>query len=163
MQHQAALARLSDCLVRQIEAGRILAERLGLEAAALAAGDALAVEQALAPKLAALQTFDTLDRERERLLAEAGCDDLAQTGQWLAAADPRQSSGALAHWQQLLDLAAECSRQNQVNGQIIQAGLRHTRQVLELLSGRPPEETAPYGPPQARPSAASPGHSLGKA
>lgn len=163
MQNEAAFARIDDCLRRQIEAARRLIEQLRLEAAALSAGDAAGVEAVLAPKQAALQVFEALDRERECLLYEAGCGDTSKTEDWLAAANPRQTGGALTHWRQLLELAGECGRQNQINGQLIQGGLRHTRQVLELLSGRPPEEAAPYGPPQTRSGAASPGHSLGKA
>ncbi|MDR2877130.1 MAG: flagellar protein FlgN [Chromatiales bacterium] len=167
MQREALFTRIDDCLRRQIDAGQQLSKQLQLEALALDARDAVSIEAVLAPKQNALQAFGALDQERERLLSEAGCTDLAHAEPWLASADTPQTSATLAHWRQLIALAAECSRQNQINGQLIQASLRHTRQVIELLSGRPPEETAPYGPTQPRQNAASsshsPGHSLGKA
>lgn len=163
-QAQIALGRLDDCLVRQIEAGRRLLEQLHLETAALQAGDAARVEQVLAPKQAALEDFAALDGERERLLREAGCGkDPEEVEGWIARGDPQRRPSMTSNWRRLLALAAECRQQNQVNGALIQAGLRHLRQVMDLLSGRPPGETAPYAPPQARRPEAAAGHSLGKA
>jgi flagellar biosynthesis/type III secretory pathway chaperone len=40
---------------------------------------------------------------------------------------------------QLRTLAAECARQNEVNGGMVEAGLRHTQHVLAILHGQSPE------------------------
>jgi len=157
------IGRFEDCVARQIEAGMQLLGELRLEAAALQSGGATELEQRLGPKHAALAAFAALDREREELMQAAGCGrDPDAIESWLATgAGPR--AAVLSGWRRLLGLAAECRHQNQVNGALIQAGLRQSRQVLTLLSGRTPEEVLPYGPPQARRPEPAAGHSLGKA
>lgn len=157
------LTPLNECLASQIEAaGRLLAS-LREEYAALGTNDAEALERALAPKQAALADLAELDRERERLARAAGIPDSGPGP--FAEPTPLQVE-VQAGWRRLLELAAECRRQNQANGALIQAGLRHTRQIVALLGGRSPEETVaqPYGPGgEISGSRAGAGHSLGKA
>ena len=155
------LVALDDCLRRQILAGERLVDALRAETDVLRAGTAADIEAALLPNQAALDVFTGLDAEREQLLAAGGWNAAQETpAEWIARQDHPARDTALAAWQRLLTLAAECGRHNLINGALIQAGLRHSRQVLELLSGRPPEDTPAYGPPTPR---TTPGHSLGKA
>ncbi len=153
-------AQFEDYLPRHIAKARELHEHLQAETAILRAGDAAGVEQLLPAKQAALLRFDELDREREQILQQAGCGKRPDAiRDWVAGS----GEPTAARWRELLALAMECRQQNQLNGALIQAGLRHSRQVLNLLSGRPVEENASYAPGQARNSAATPGYSLGKA
>lgn len=157
----ARFSALDDCLRRQILAGERLLETLRTETEALRKGAAADVEAVLPPKQAALDAFQALDTEREHLLKESGWTaDQGTPAEWLSRQDHPARDAALASWRRLLELAAECGRQNLVNGALIQAGLRHSRQLIELLSGRLPEESPAYGPAGAR---ATSGHSLGKA
>lgn len=161
---QTPFTCLDDCMARQLEAGGHLLEQLRQETAALQSGDPGRVELTQGPKQSALAAFAALDSERERLLREAGVGDTsADIEAWLSQADPRRDGSALARWRRLLALARECRQQNQVNGALIQAGLRHARQVFALLGGQAPDEIAPYAPPQGRKPEAPGGHSLGKA
>lgn len=83
------------------------------EHAALLAGDLEALDQVVRAKRAAAAHFEQLVR------ALAG-------GGTVAAAGP----GA-----RLAELAAECRRQNEINGGIVESGLRHVRSVIGLLRG----------------------------
>jgi flagella synthesis protein FlgN len=152
--------RFTDYLDRHLANARELREHLQAETTVLRAGNAGGVEQLLAAKQAALLRFETLDREREQILAQAGCGTRPEAiRDWVMDC----GEAVAVRWRGLLALAMECRQQNQLNGALIQAGLRHTRQVLNLLSGRPPEENASYAPAPAVKSAAAPGCSLGKA
>lgn len=156
-----AQAHFNDYLERHLANARELREHLQAETAVLRAGDATGVEQLLAAKQAALLRFDALDREREQLLSQAGCGTRPEAiRDWVMGC----GEATALRWRGLLALAMECRQQNQLNGALIQAGLRHTRQVLNLLSGRPPEDSAAYAPAAAiKTSTATPGYSLGKA
>jgi flagellar biosynthesis/type III secretory pathway chaperone len=156
------LGALDDCLQRQIVAGERLIETLRAETEALRSGAAADIEAALAPKQDALGAFTALDTEREQVLAASGWSAERETpAEWIERQDHPDRDTVLARWQRLLAIAEDCGRRNLINGALIQAGLRHSRQLLDLLSGRPPEETtSSYGP---APTRAAAGHSLGKA
>jgi flagellar biosynthesis/type III secretory pathway chaperone len=157
----SGLSALDDCLQRQILAGERLIEAMRAETEALRTGSAADIEAALGPKQDALEAFRSLDTEREQLLASGGWKADRETPEdWISSQDHPIRDAALARWRRLLEIAGECGRQNLINGALIQAGLRHSRQLLDLLSGRPPEESAAYGP---APKRAASGHSLGKA
>ncbi len=154
--------RLDDCVAREIDASQRLLETLREENAALSTRDAARIERAVDAKRDALAALETLDREREGLIRASGqaADPLAVDG--AAPADPRRRSRLVDNWMRLLELAGECQRQNNINGALIQSGLRHTRQVLSLLKG----QTQGESPQQYGPRGTSPvswdRHSLGK-
>lgn len=157
----ARFSALDDCLRRQVLAGERLIEAMRAETDALRKGAAADIEAALVPKQAALDEFQALDVEREQLLADSGWTaEHGSPAEWMSGLEHPARDAALASWRRLLEIAAECGRYNLINGALIQAGLRHSRQLLELLSGRQPEETPAYGPASAR---AASSYSLGKA
>jgi flagellar biosynthesis/type III secretory pathway chaperone len=133
--------RLDDCVARELDASQRLLDTLREENAALATCDAGRIEQAADAKRCALCELEALDREREQLMRES--DQIADP---IMNADPRRHSRLLDNWMRLLELAGECQRQNNINGALIQSGLRHTRQVLSLLKGQPAADASQYGP-----------------
>lgn len=49
-------------------------------------------------------------------------------------------TGSPERARRLAELAVACRRQNEINGAMVAAGLRHTQQVLSLLKGQTPGE-----------------------
>lgn len=155
--------QLDDCVARELDASQRLLDTLREESEALTTRDAARIERAVDAKREALASLETLDRERERLIRESGmaADPLAIDAE--AAATGTRGHGRLVdNWMRLLELAGECQRQNNINGALIQSGLRHTRQVLSLLKGQTQAESPQqYGPRGTAPVAWD-RHSLGK-
>lgn len=83
------------------------------EHAALLGGDLEALDQAVREKRAAAGHFEQLART-------------------LAAGHAAPDGGPRTR---LAELAAECRRQNEINGGIVESGLRHVRAVAGLLRG----------------------------
>ena len=100
---------------QDIARARELLAILQREHTALLGGDLEALDQAVRAKRAAAGHFEQLVRA-----AAAGGPGHDRTY------DAR-----------LADLATECRRQNEINGGIVESGLRHVRSVIGLLRGRP--------------------------
>jgi flagellar biosynthesis/type III secretory pathway chaperone len=87
------------------------------EHAALLAGEAEAIEQIAAEKHRAVATIESLSREFA-----------LETDALPAAARER-----------FLTLTAECRRQNDINGSMVAASLRHLQQFIALVHGHNPQ------------------------
>lgn len=158
----ALLARLDDCLAREIVISGRLLENLRDENAALSGNDPERIGQVAGNKQQTLAELEALDREREDLLHAAGFRNGRETPEdYITRCDPQQQTTILRNWRRLIELAEACQRQNTINGALIQSGLRHTRHALSLLQGQPATETTAYGP-RGQLSAGFSGHSLGK-
>jgi flagella synthesis protein FlgN len=157
------LHQLDTSLQREIQAGEQLLESLRREHQALVANDPNRLNEAVAHKDGLVAAMEACGRERTTLLREAGYDaDRAAMGKLLDRHDPQRRSGVQRAWTRLLELGAECQRQNLINGIIIQAGQLHTQQALAILRGQPAEIGGEYGPEGQRRSAPS-SHPLAKA
>jgi flagellar biosynthesis/type III secretory pathway chaperone len=86
------------------------------EHAALVDGDLPAIERLAREKQDAVREMDAVARGLQQLAA---------------AADPERT-------QQFTTLASECRRQNEINGGMVAASLRHVQQLLAVLQGRTP-------------------------
>jgi flagellar biosynthesis/type III secretory pathway chaperone len=69
---------------------------------------------------------------QEKRMAVAELESLSQT-------QPHASHVVPATNPRLKAVAAECVRQNEINGGMVEASLRHTQHVLAILHGQPPE------------------------
>lgn len=154
---------LEACLEREIQAGVQLLEALQREHRALAARDLAGLDAAVAQKAELVAVMEDCGRERAELLRAAGFTaDRAAIDALLDRHDPQRRSPVQRDWNRLLEIGAECQRQNLINGIIIQAGEQQTRQALAILRGQSPLEGGEYGPEGTRQSAPS-AHTLAKA
>jgi flagellar biosynthesis/type III secretory pathway chaperone len=157
------LASLRICLQREIQAGGQLLEILRREHQALTGNDPAFLNQVVAQKGELVAVMEACGRERNGLLRGAGFGiDRAAIEQLLNRDDPQRQNGIQRDWARLLEIGAECQRQNLVNGIIIQAGQQQTRQALAILRGQPAAAAVEYGPERGRHSTAS-SHPIAKA
>lgn len=101
---------------RQFASAQALLAVLQREYSALLAGDFAIIEQIV----------------QEKRLAIAELEAIGQLQATEVQAKPHMISGLQA-------LAAECARQNDINGGIVEASLRHTQHVLTILHGQSPD------------------------
>lgn len=157
------LDRLDACLQSEIQAGGQLLETLRREHKALAADDPALLNETVAQKAGLVATMESCGGERRALLRAAGLGaDRAAMDTLLERHDPQRRSDIRRNWTRLLELGAECQRQNLINGIIIQAGQQHARQALAILRGQPAGAGGEYGPEGTRHSAPS-SHPLARA
>jgi flagellar biosynthesis/type III secretory pathway chaperone len=157
------LHRLDACLQREIQAGGRLLEILRREHQALTANDLARLDEAVAEKAGLVAAMEACGSERNALLRDAGFDaDRTAMDRLLDQHDSQRRSGVQRAWTRLLEIGAECQRQNLINGIIIQAGQQHARQALAILRGQPAVTGGEYGPEGQRHSVPS-SHPLAKA
>jgi flagellar biosynthesis/type III secretory pathway chaperone len=157
------MASLRACLQREIQASGQLLDALRREHHALTGNDHALLNQAVAQKSELVTVMEACGRERNGLLRGAGCGiDRAAVEQLLNRDDPQRQAGIQRDWARLLELGAQCQRQNMINGIIIQAGQQQTRQALAILRGQPAAAAVEYGPERSRHPAAS-AHPIAKA
>lgn len=95
-------------------------------------------------KTALIEMLNTADRERQTLLAKAGFpDEKNGITDWLERQG--RNTAPLGLWNEILELAREAKRLNQLNGQVIAVRLQATEQALSALNVRA-KETSLYGP-----------------
>jgi flagellar biosynthesis/type III secretory pathway chaperone len=152
-------------LEREIETIRRLLEHLRAEHAALNGNDPDRITEILQGKGRILAELDAIDKERDRLMREAGFDPRdGEDSAALTGIGPVHRREIMRSWRRLLELGEQCLQQNTINGALIQSGLRQAQQILAVLRGRQPDEHPSYGPgpkPGAGEAAAS--RALGKA
>ena len=100
----------------QLACTQALLAILQREHTALLSGDLEQIEQIVQEKRMAVAELESLGRAQER------------GRNTMPVSNP-----------QLQSLAAECVRQNEINGGMVEAGLRHTQHVLAILHGQSPE------------------------
>jgi flagellar biosynthesis/type III secretory pathway chaperone len=103
-------------LDKQISCTQALLTSLQREHAALLSGDLEQIEQIVQEKRIAIAEIESFSRTL-RLDSHA-----------VHAKNPH-----------LQAIAAECARQNEINGGMVEASLRHTQHVLAILHGQSPE------------------------
>lgn len=163
MMQNKLLHGLSTCLQREIQMSVQLLETLRREHKALTTNNLVLLNETVAQKGEQIAAMDDCSRERNALLHEAGFGtDRTALEKLLDLYDPQRRTPVQREWTRLLEIGAECQRQNLVNGIIIQAGQQHTRQALAILRGQPAVTTGEYGPEGGRHSTAS-SHPLAKA
>ena len=101
---------------KQLACTQALLAILQREHAALLSGDLELIEQIVQEKRAAVSELESLGRTEHH------------SGNAVHATNPR-----------LQAIAIECVRQNDINGGMVEAGLRHTQHVLAILQGQSPE------------------------
>ncbi len=159
----ALLQNLATCLEREIQLGGRLLEALRGEHKALTANDLALLNEAVELKNGLIAAMQACGGERNVLLREGGFgSDRESMDRLLDAHDPQRRTGIQRDWIRLLEVGAECQRQNLINGIIIQAGQQHTRQALAILRGQPVVAGGEYGPEGTRHSAPS-SHPLARA
>jgi flagellar biosynthesis/type III secretory pathway chaperone len=99
---------------KQLTCTRALLAILQREHAALMSGDLEQIEQIVQEKRLAIAELESLGQGRGR-------------------------NAVLATSPQLQTIATECARQNEINGGMVEASLRHTQHVLAILQGQSPE------------------------
>lgn len=162
MSGNGLLHDLAACIQREIALSEQLIEALRHEHQALTVRDTGALNEAVARKSELIGAMQACGGERNNLLREGGMGtDRAGMDRLLARHDT-QRRGIQRDWARLLELGAECQRQNLINGIIIQAGQQQTRQALAILRGQPVVAGGEYGPEGMRPSAPS-SHPLARA
>lgn len=163
MSGNGLLHDLAACIQREIALSEQLIEALRREHQALIIRDTDALNEAVVRKSELIGAMQTCGGERNNLLREGGMGtDRAAMDRLLARHDTQRRSGIPRDWARLLELGAECQRQNLINGIIIQAGQQQTRQALAILRGQPVVAGGEYGPEGMRPSAPS-SHPLARA
>ena len=123
--------RIVAILDNSIEEARGLRDTLAAERTALEERDPDALERILGAKTAHVESLAALDRERQQLFAAAGI------GTRNAEATATQQAGIDRRWQQLIDLADECSQMNQANGFVIRARQSRVDARLKIIRGEP--------------------------
>lgn len=152
--------RLLDLLNREIAQASALLDALHDENDALQQRSAAAIESALERKTQRLSAFEKTEDERRRLLQTLDIgDDNDAVGKFLSSqAGP--GVPLARRWTELLGIADECRRQNQVNGALVETQRRHVQRALDILRGAP--DSATYGPTGAADRSGG-SHTLAKA
>jgi flagella synthesis protein FlgN len=142
LQEQAALDRFIDLLQQ--------------EQAALVKGDVDALISISERKIKQAEQLNTMERERSRLLEDAGFG--SNVAGWLT----QQSAPTILAWERLMESARTARHLNQTNGKLIQTHLQHNKQALRALMNASNMAGA-YGPDgQLRSGASSTQRSIGK-
>lgn len=163
MNGNGLLHELAACLQREIRLGEQLLEAMRCEHKALTARDTALLNEAVARKSELIAAMQACGGERNSLLREGGLGtDRMGMDRLLGRHDMQYRGGLQRDWARLLEIGAECQRQNLVNGVIIQAGQQQTRQALAILRGQPVVAGGEYGPEGMRPSSPS-SHPLARA
>ncbi|MEW6353180.1 MAG: flagellar protein FlgN [Pseudomonadota bacterium] len=132
---------MADLLRREIQYVTRLADVLQREYQALQGRDAAQVEHCTAEKQNLCAHIEELGQQRTTLLSGMGyASSAAGVGAYL-----RTHAEENRLWQELLHLTAQCRRQNQINGSLVNAGRSHTRRILSILRGQPSDGEL-YGP-----------------
>lgn len=163
MNGNGLLHDLAACLQREIRLGEQLLEAMRREHKALTTRDTALLNEAVAHKSELITAMQVCGGERNSLLhAEGMGTDRTAMDRLLDRHDAQRHSGLRRDWARLLEIGAECQRQNLINGVIIQAGQQQIRQALAILRGQPVVAGGEYGPEGMRPSSPS-SHPLARA
>lgn len=74
---------------------------------------------------------------------------------------PKHAPASVPHWQNIRQLAAKAQQINNINGELIQSGLRRNQQALTALQGASQHAAGLYGP-DGQPNLGGSGRTLGK-
>jgi flagellar biosynthesis/type III secretory pathway chaperone len=125
--NQDAQLRLEDLLGREIEIAHSLAATLDAEKSALTGESAAAVEQTASEKISLFDAMEKLEQERRSLCENPGAPGIAGT--------------VAVRWHSLIALMAGCRAANEINGHIIRVRQHQTRQLIDIVRGKPAATT----------------------
>jgi len=133
--------QIRELLQQEINLSTQLLENLQLENQALGNNDLESVEEIASVKQQAIATLELLGRQRESLLKNAGfSNDKIGMETFI-----KQYLDLDHDWQQLMSTVSKCRRQNEINGIIINAASRNTRDALSILKGQQSNDKVRYG------------------
>lgn len=138
--------RRLDALIGQSVAGiHELGALLDRETEALERQDAPGLEAVAADKAACVRGLDALEIERRKLASSTGFgidgDGMQALLDWCGGAGE-----TLDRWQELLEVAARCERQNRKNGAISHIRQEQIRAAIAVLSGNLDDSQQVYDP-----------------
>lgn len=127
---------LEAVLNQELECTESLLASLETERAALAGRDANALARSTEAKLAQIQRLESLEGQREHLLAALGfAGEPADLGSWLGNL-PGTQRRLHGLWQRILANTEACRTANLTNGGILEANRQHVEQALSILRGQ---------------------------
>src|SRR5262245_5630379 len=131
-----ASSSLIAVLKEQIACAEAMLATLGRENEALVANDADLLNAAGAEKARLVDSLEALEQERKSLSDAIG-----------AGLAPSLDADAFSSpsWQTLLELIAQCKRENQRNGALVKARSEQVRVALQALRGTEPTFYEPSG------------------
>ena len=124
----------SQLLQREIELARALKTSLEVEYKALSSPDATGLQNIVSEKQEIISALETMGKQRETQLRAQGVLQGPNTAHEVQRVfnSTRQLSN---DWNELLSLAADCQEKNRINGRIVELGVRHSINALEILRG----------------------------
>ncbi len=147
---QPGLSELFESALRETA---VLLATLQEEFEALAKPDAAAIEEVVARKRALVATLDDKSKRHTAALQAAGyVDSMANMPEWLSHNDNTPDRRLPRLWQDFTAMLHNCQKQNQINGRVIDANRRRTRDALCILRGVEPEPVL-YDPHGSTPAA----------
>jgi len=128
---------LQAVLMQEVECTERLLASLETEHSALAQRDMSALAGSTEQKLALTQRLETLEQERERLLAGTGFSGQgSDLSAYLVTLTGATKPGLRDLWQQVLANTEACRKANLTNGGILEASRQHVEQALGILRGQ---------------------------
>lgn len=124
----------SQLLQREIELARALTIALDIEYKALSSPDTTGLVSIVAEKQDIIHALEAAGKQRETQLTALGVLEGSNTAHEIQRVfnSTRQLSD---DWDELLQLAAQCQEKNRINGSIVELGVRHSINALEILRG----------------------------
>ena len=149
MADKPEISGLSDLVVEELRLLRKFVAALTGEQALLVAGDIDRLSPILAEKSRLAAGLGEYASRRNQALASAGLEgDQAGMEVWLAGQDQATRSA----WDEILGLAREARRENEINGNLIKTRMQHNQQALSVLQAAS-KQALLYGPDgQQRPA-----------
>ena len=143
---------LQAVLTQEVECTERLLESLETERSALVQRDMSALAGSTEQKLALTQRLETLEKEREQLLAGIGFTGQAPELSAYLATHAGATLRLRDLWQQVLANTEACRNANLTNGGILEVSRQHVEHALCILRGQagspslydPNGETAPH-------------------
>ena len=140
-------SRINELLQQEIHISRQLLGILQSENQALSSNDHDAIRRLIPDKQQAIDTMGSLAQQRQSLLKNAGFSEDKKGMEAFIRQCGLMSRDLLEqYWRQLGTAASGCQRQNEINGIIISASSRYTKNALSILKGQRPGNELHYGP-----------------
>mgnify|MGYP000007610944 FL=1 len=127
---------LQAVLTQEVECTERLLESLETERSALAQRDMSALAGSTEQKLALTQRLETLEQDRERLLAGMGFSGQKSELSAYLATHTGATQGLRDLWAQVLANTEACRKANLANGGILEASRQHVERALCILRGQ---------------------------
>lgn len=134
-------ASLAQLIAREIQYVSELIDILRAENDTLNHNDRDGLITVIADKQGVIEALNEVDRRRAHCLNGAGYAADRHGVEAYIRDQAQPARGKLERlWQQLIELASACQRQNLVNGSIIGMSLRHCTQAVAVLCGQDPRQ-----------------------